>query len=148
MKRTYTYFSTHLKLIPGSLGDLMVSDFLLPGHQMDAFLVHAFPKSILNSQGFYPNPDICRCTCFRGKGPVSGGERPHRLQRDSAGMECLSSRYCPRGEVNTCISAAFFDEEEAENYCRGDDSLPPVVITSREEWIMSFPREENLVFNC
>lgn len=53
MKRTYTYFSTHLKLIPGSsLGDLMVSDFLLPGHQMDAFLVHAFPRPILNSPVF------------------------------------------------------------------------------------------------
>ncbi|XP_037794640.1 uncharacterized protein LOC119590003 [Penaeus monodon] len=40
-----------------------------------------------------------------------------------------------RGEVTTCISAAFVDEEEAENYCRYevlDDCFPPVVIRSGE----------------
>lgn len=122
MKRIDThYFSLNVKPMPSSsLGILMVYlTFPLPGHQMDAFLAHAFPRPILNSTAFI-HTQISAAVLL-----VSEARDLFVEKRDSTDCKAIQPGWsvCPadvailrRGE--TCISGAFSDEERAENYCR------------------------------
>jgi len=106
------YFSLNVKLMPGSsLGNLMVYlTFPLPGHQMDAFLVHAFPRPILNSTAFI-HTQISAAVLL-----VSEARDLFVEKRDLIDCKAIQPGWsvCPadaallrRGQVTTCISPAF-----------------------------------------
>lgn len=89
MKGLYRYIFLRPKNFGGFDG---TSNFPQPGHQMEVFLLHPFPRLLLNSTVFI-HVQIPAClSCLRGQGPVCG---TYHLQGDQA-VECLLGRCTTR----------------------------------------------------